>query len=491
MFCALSGQIATEPVVSSKSGHVFEKRLLEQYLKQEDGKCPVTGNVLSPEDIIPIVSGASDTTTTGATPRPLQATSIPGVLGLLQNEWDALMLETFTLKKTLEATRQELSQVLYQHDASCRVIARLLKEKNELLERQEVSSSMDVVETAYEGGVGKPLSSQMLSKLDAKAAELSERRKGRKATEENQSEFTLQSSHTYHRSNKPGIVSVAFHPTEQHLVLTGGVDGVGKLFDRKDGKVVGTLTGHSKKINDVLCHPQAQLYMTASEDKTVKIWQAESKTKFKAIQTMTEHTESVVDMDLHPTGDWIITASEDSTWGCFDIRTGDCLTRTAAEAKAAYSCIEYHPDGLILATGTTETAIPIWDMKTLSNVATFDGHGAGGINDVSFSENGYYMASAGQDQTVRLWDLRKLKTILTLDCTAPVYCVEFDQSGKYLAVGTGNQVDVYHEASKKKWTVFQSLQEHTAKITDVAFTQDLSSLASTSMDRSIKFYNAN
>ena len=63
-------------------------------------------------------------------PKPVAASSIPGLLVSLQNEWDSLMLESFTLKKHLQAVRQELSQALYQHEAACRVIARLIKERD-------------------------------------------------------------------------------------------------------------------------------------------------------------------------------------------------------------------------------------------------------------------------------------------------------------------------------------------------------------------------
>lgn len=87
----------------------------------------------------------------------MDATSIPALLSLMQNEWDAFVLESFELKKHLHQTRQELSHALYQcasqplliyaskcpaldsssfafrYDAACRVIARVTKERDDAL----------------------------------------------------------------------------------------------------------------------------------------------------------------------------------------------------------------------------------------------------------------------------------------------------------------------------------------------------------------------
>lgn len=40
-FCAISGEQLVEPVVSRKSGHVFEKRVIEKHITST-GKCPLT-----------------------------------------------------------------------------------------------------------------------------------------------------------------------------------------------------------------------------------------------------------------------------------------------------------------------------------------------------------------------------------------------------------------------------------------------------------------
>jgi pre-mRNA-processing factor 19 len=141
--CELSGEPPQVPVVSSKSGRIYERRLIEKYIS-ENGTDPITGEKLTEEDLISIKTGTSHLLASNipsssnigwidpqaAPPRPPTLTSIPAILHTLQNEWDALLLEAHSRRQQLNAVRQELSHSLYQYDAASRVAARLLKERD-------------------------------------------------------------------------------------------------------------------------------------------------------------------------------------------------------------------------------------------------------------------------------------------------------------------------------------------------------------------------
>lgn len=87
-------------MVSVKSGHVFERSLIEKYLK-EYGKCPITGELLTQDDLVPVKSGKS------LKPRHAPSTSIPGLIGLFQNVRPPLNLET---RKMLYCRSYAMSQ---------------------------------------------------------------------------------------------------------------------------------------------------------------------------------------------------------------------------------------------------------------------------------------------------------------------------------------------------------------------------------------------
>src|SRR4051812_3957855 len=89
MLCSLSGEVAREPVLSTKSGHIFEKSLLAKHLSR-DPRDPITNEpmVLADDTV------AVQTTNEIVCPRP-SANSLPGMIQSFQDEWDALMLETY------------------------------------------------------------------------------------------------------------------------------------------------------------------------------------------------------------------------------------------------------------------------------------------------------------------------------------------------------------------------------------------------------------
>jgi len=61
-------------------------------------------------------------------PRVTPVSSIPDMLFLIRQEWDNFILENYQLRQQVGLIRRELAHSLLEHDAACRVIARLIRE---------------------------------------------------------------------------------------------------------------------------------------------------------------------------------------------------------------------------------------------------------------------------------------------------------------------------------------------------------------------------
>ncbi|RHY33087.1 hypothetical protein DYB32_001897 [Aphanomyces invadans] len=453
MLCGLSGAVCEVPVVNIKSGHVYEKRLIEEYLKTHGNLCPLSESLVAPEDLLPL---KLSTVATSAAPPSKVTASIPSLLSALQTEYDAHALEMFELKQHLQTTRY-----------SCLLHHTTLKQTASSSSNGESSDDPWVHVTAA---------------VAARAKELAHYRKKERHVEElakTPASLHAKTSQTLHQTDKPGVLTVDI---KGERVLTGGNDRHAKIFNTSTGKVEHTLSGHAKKVQKVLFHPTADIIFTGSADKSIKLWTAPT---YQAAHTLDGYNGAVTGMAVHPTGSYLGSSSDDSTWVFHDIGTGSLLKSVSSEAKAVHD-VQFHPDGAIFATAQADSTIRIWDVASTKNVATFEGH-TGAVNSVWFSENGYHLVSGGTDGIVKFWDLRKLKSVLELNAHSAVHAVHLEVGGSVLGVAT-DKVTLYQETGKKNWDVVKTFEEHKGQVTDVKLANQLEFVVSTSLDRSLKVY---
>lgn len=230
-------------------------------------------------------------------PKPPSATSIPAILKMMQDEWDSLMLHAFTQRQQLQTARQELSHALYQHDAACRVIARLNKEVTAArealatLKPQAGISSMQtivhqpIIAPEAPGSASQPIeqagmSAEVIQKLQDKATVLTQERKkkGKTVPEELVSSdklrsfLTLSSHPGLHSASVPGILALDINSSDNSKILTGGNDKNATIFNKDTEQVVAILKGHTKKVTKVIYHPDENTVITGSPDSTIRIW---------------------------------------------------------------------------------------------------------------------------------------------------------------------------------------------------------------------------
>ncbi|MBW0534235.1 hypothetical protein O181_073950 [Austropuccinia psidii MF-1] len=516
MFCAISGASPLHPVVSVKSGYVYERDLIEKYLKENDGKDPITGDILALSDLIDLKTVPS---APAPPPRPPNLSSVPALLLTLQNEWDANMLECYELRKQNASLRQELSHALYKEDASMRVLARVIKERDEAREALgSVQSSLginptstantnadDIVMKDASGTLG--LSEAVLERIDTTSQTLMAKRKKRKvpptyaSSEAIKSYVQTTSIPSLHSTKPPGVTCLQVTGMDDTLVVTGGMDKVVQIYDRAAEKVVATLKGSTKKISSILVVGGQQAtaealpkMIIATYDKTIRFWvPSEKKAGYVAAGTIVLSAE-VTGIDLHPSETLLLSGSLDGTWAIHDLTTSPgspstILTVALSDVatNTGITSVKWHPDGVILATGLSNSALKIFDVKTANCVADFEGHtnnGGGSVVSMSFSENGYSLATAAQaSPAIKLWDLRKLSNYHTISLPEGFQpnVVKWDMSAQFIGV-VGNDLRVW---KNKTWEELVHYDSNAAELTGLDFVKEGKEIIVGGMDRTV------
>ena len=321
------------------TGHVFERHLIESYIS-ENGTDPVTKEELTLDDLVEVKSARV------VRPRPPTLTSIPSLLSAFQNEWDALALETYTLRQQLAQTRQELSTALYQHDAAVRVIARISRERDEA---RDALSKITVNGASAGDGYSMQVDSKALSEaLTAKVeatrdkcvqslpsllalatnsySRLSKTRRKRAVPEEWATADNLNSfaAREGQKSIYPGSRSIALNLNGE-LVWGGGTGGVAEIFSRTENRLVQTLHGESGTITDSLWIGGRAAIATSTG--MVKIYDGGSE-----VSKFSGHSGEATALAAHPSGDILASVGVDKSYILYDLTSSVIATQVYTNA---------------------------------------------------------------------------------------------------------------------------------------------------------------
>ena len=279
------------------------------------------------------------------------------------------------------------------------------------------------------------------------------------------------------------VATVAFN-SEGTRIVTASHDRTVKVWDASSGDLKLTLIGHSDAVRCAVFSPDSTKIASASYDGTVRLWDAASGQKLRLIEH--PRREEVECVAFSPDGTTLASASRDGIIRLWAPSSGELKSRFNSPQSRAWG-VAFSPDGKWIASAH-DSGARVWDVDSSTVKLTLNGH-SGVVRKVGFSPNGTTIATAGYDGTVKLWDTTSgsMTQSLTGHASA-INWVAFSPDGDRIASASSDQTIKIWDATSGRELL--ALKGHTSYVTGIAFSPDGARIASACWDKTVKMWDA-
>jgi WD40 repeat protein len=212
----------------------------------------------------------------------------------------------------------------------------------------------------------------------------------------------------------PKISSFAFANGGHLLLVAGGTPGAGggvQLFDWPAGRLVQSLTNRTDMTTTVAVNPAGDQVALAGADHRVELLQLDpARRRLTLLHTLTDHSRPVLAAAFSPDGQRLVTASVDRSIKVWDAATGK-LQRSFSHHTDIVHCLSFRPRTVVggepvpfyCASGSDDKTVRVWQPEIGRMVRIVRGH-EGPIFAVAYSRDGARLFSAGKEGVIRIID---------------------------------------------------------------------------------------